>query len=360
MFNVSDAQGASHRVKVSLPIDERPWKIGAVVGPSGTGKTTLGRLLLGGGRLHQGFTWSHDKPIIDEIGAGLDFTEVTGALASVGLGTVPSWLRPFHVLSMGEQFRAEMARLLIDRPAELVIDEFTSVVDRQIAQIGASAFAKAWRRGEGQVIVLSCHYDILDWLCPDWSLDTQYWDFHWGERRQRPDIKLDIYETNSAGAWSFFKQHHYLDLPLPVAATYYIAEHNGAPVAHLAVCTLAGMKQARFTRLVTMPEYQGAGVGMKFLEYVADRWLKGLNRYGKPMPGIIHTSHPGLLAALNRSKKWALVSQQVGGGHRGKSIARIHKAQFVKKKTSAATGSCGYGGHLRAVAGFRYTGGPKA
>ena len=61
----------------------------------------------------------------------------------MGLGSVPAWLRPYHVLSNGERFRADLARLIAERPARAVVDEFSSVVDRQIARIGAMAFAKA-------------------------------------------------------------------------------------------------------------------------------------------------------------------------------------------------------------------------
>jgi len=87
--------------------------------------------------------------------------------AAVGLGSVPSWLRPFGVLSNGEKFRANLARVICDAPKQVVVDEFTSVVDRQIARFGALAFQKAWRRTGGQCVLLSCHYDILDWLEPD-------------------------------------------------------------------------------------------------------------------------------------------------------------------------------------------------
>jgi len=364
LFNVSEDQGSRHSINVELPLEGKEWKIGAIVGPSGTGKTTLGRLLFDGGRLHQGFEWNPEQPIIDQIGPGQDFNAVTGALASVGLGTVPSWLRPFQVLSMGEQFRAEMARLIIEEPAQVVIDEFTSVVDRQIAQIGAASFAKAWRRTPGQCIILSCHYDILEWLAPDWVLDTRYWEYTWGFLWRRPAIELDIYETGSSRAWNFFKPHHYLDLPNPVAPTYYVGEVGGQPVAHVCVATNSGLKSARLTRLVVMPEWQGAGVGMKFLEFVAQRWLDGENRYHKKMTGIIHTSHPGLIFALNRSKKWVTVSQQMGGQNRAKSMASIQKAmrggsagKFGGRDKSKRGGSTGgYGGHLRAVAAFRFVG----
>ena len=123
---------------------------------------------------------------------------------------------------------------------------------------------------------------------------------------------------------------------------------EGEPVAHLAVGTTSGLRSARLTRLVVMPEWQGAGVGIKFLEYVARRWLNGENRYGKRMTGIIHTSHPGLVAALARSKRWVLTSQQMGGGNKAKSQKAMAK--------SGLSVTAGYGGHLRAVSGFRFVG----
>ena len=30
-------------------------------------------------------------------------------------------------------------------------------------KIGAGAFSKAWKRGGGQAVLLSCHYDVHDW-----------------------------------------------------------------------------------------------------------------------------------------------------------------------------------------------------
>jgi ABC-type ATPase with predicted acetyltransferase domain len=63
---------------------------------------------------------------------------------------VPAWLRPYPVLSNGERFRAGLARLVCEQPGEAVVDEFTSVVDRQIARLGALAFAKAWRCTAGE------------------------------------------------------------------------------------------------------------------------------------------------------------------------------------------------------------------
>lgn len=172
LFNAE--RGDSFDLIAELPIEDLDWQVGLVIGPSGSGKSSIGEVLFGGGNivnLYDG--WPDDQPIIEAIAPGADFNNVTGALANVGLGDVPSWLRPFKALSNGQQFRAGLARLICDAPDEVIVDEFTSVVDRQIARIGAMAFAKGWRRNKGKkVVLLSCHYDIVEWLQPDWGYDT--------------------------------------------------------------------------------------------------------------------------------------------------------------------------------------------
>jgi ABC-type ATPase with predicted acetyltransferase domain len=165
-------RGDSFALDADIPGPDEDWQIGVVVGPSGTGKSSIGRMV-GGGITDVYEGWPDDKPIVDAIAPDGDFNDVTGSLAAVGLGDVPAWLRPFKALSNGQQFRAGLARCLCDPPDVLVVDEFTSVIDRQIAKIGALAFAKSWRRTKGKkVVLLSCHYDILDWVEPDWVFDT--------------------------------------------------------------------------------------------------------------------------------------------------------------------------------------------
>lgn len=334
--------------ETSAEIPEGEWSLGVIVGPSGSGKTSIGRKVFGGGITDLGDGWNNDDAIIDCIGADRDFDEVTGALSAVGLGSVPSWLKPYHVLSNGEKFRAGLARVLCSTDTEVCIDEFTSVVDRQIAKIGSLAFAKAWRRKGGRCVLLSCHYDILDWLEPDWVFDTARGQLLSGRSLwQRPKFELDTWEVNGS-YWPRFEPHHYLKIPRMIAATYYVGAVGGEPVAHLAVSPHFHCKgRVRACRLVIMPEWQGAGVGTRFLDGICEMHLQGENRWKRKAETLFHTSHPGLCAALKRSKRWRRISGSLFGGNKAKSGATLAR--------SKCRGS-GFGGHFRAVSGFLYVG----
>ncbi|MCX7010569.1 MAG: ABC transporter ATP-binding protein [Kiritimatiellaeota bacterium] len=352
LFNVTAGQGSTFTARCELPLDEDNWQIGLVVGPSGSGKSSIGNECWGGRALHRGFAWSRARPIIEEIAPGRPFNDAVGALSAVGLGSAPAWLRPFHVLSTGEKFRAELARLLLAEKPRLIVDEFSSVVDRQIARIGAAAFAKAWRRTAGrQVILLSCHRDIVEWIGPDWLLDTEDYSFQRGRLWRRPEITFDIFQTNWK-PWNFFEDHHYLKLPHMIGATNYVALHQGDPVAHVAVATCTGLTTARMCRLVVMPEWQGIGIGLRFMNAIAEMWLRGENRYGKAMTTVFHTSHPGLTAALLRNPCWMYLHGRLLGANGLKSYTSMSESRGKESR-------CRYGGHLRAVQSFRYVGKPS-
>lgn len=349
LFNVES--GANFALEADLPLEGMDWRVGVIVGPSGSGKSSLGAKIWPGVAPYAP-EWPQRKPVIDAILPGGDFNAVTGALSAVGLGSVPTWLRPYRVLSNGERFRADIARVICEAPSRVVIDEFSSVVDRQIARIGAGAFQKAWRRTGGQAVLLTCHYDVLDWLEPDWIFDTSTGVFTGRSPRRRPSIELEIHQTDWR-YWPLFEPHHYLKLPKMIAATNYVGTVNGEPVAHVAFSTRQGLVEARACRLVIMPEWQGAGVGMRFLDTICEEWRQGRNRYDLKLPTLFHTSHPGLAAALRRSAKWTQVSGRLcGEGGKRCRDSFIKTAEKYGRKDHGGT----YGGHFRAVQGFRYLG----
>lgn len=345
LFNVES--GANFTIEADLPGLDDPWQIGLIVGPSGSGKTSLGRAY---GPLYAP-EWS-SAPIIDVITPDLSVNAVTRALAAVGLGSVPTWLRPYNALSNGEAFRANLARLVCEAPDLAVFDEFSSVVDRQIARVGASAFGRAWRTTGGRVVLLSCHYDVTRWLQPDWVFDTATGRIKWRSLRQRPSIELEIYRSDWR-YWPAFEQHHYLKLPRMIAADCYVGAVDGVPVAHVAVTTTPGQVEARAARLVVMPEWQGIGVGRGFLNAVSELWLQGENRYGKKLRTLFHTSHPGLAAGLRRRPEWTQISASLYGDNKTRSRASLSGAAARRGQRDK---NAGYGGHFRAVQGFRYMG----
>lgn len=345
LFNVEG--DADFRIEVEADLAARPWQIGLIVGPSGSGKSSLARAAFGAELDPR--PWP-EGALIDAIDPEGEFDAVAAALSAVGLGTVPSWLRPFRHLSTGEQFRAELARILAERPSFAILDEFTSTIDRRVAQIGAAAFAKAWRRGSGQFVAVTCHEDVVSWLQPDWVIDTRRAEFRWRRLRRAPRIAMDIHQTDGS-FWPAFEPHHYLKLPRMIAANYYVGFVDGAPVAHLAVSTRPGLVEGRACRLVVMPEWQGAGLGLRFLNEVCALWRRGVNRYERPMPMLFHTSHPGLAAALRRDPLWAQVSAILYAEPKERSMKTLAAARARRGLKPAGTG---YGGHFRAVQGFRY------
>lgn len=163
----------------------------------------------------------------------------------------------------------------------------------------------------------------------------------------RPPIRVEIVETRSWQPWDdAFAAFHYLHgAPhMPFSTTYVgFDADTGEAVCHVGMTGIwSGQRRcARACRLVTHPEYQGAGVGMRFLNTLCQRELEGFGFIGKPVPTYFHSAHPALLGALRRDPKWAQVSQRLVGDQ----IGRVKNSVNMK-----------YGGHDRAVAGFRYEG----
>lgn len=151
---------------ITLP---EKWNIGLIVGSSGTGKTSIARELFGD-KIIRKFEY-HAKSVVDDMPKNASIDDIERAFYSVGFGSVPSWLKPYAVLSNGEQMRVDIARALLEFD-EFVFDEFTSVVDRTVAKVASLAIAKSIRRNNKRFIAVSCHRDIEEWLEPDWVFDT--------------------------------------------------------------------------------------------------------------------------------------------------------------------------------------------
>lgn len=328
IFDTPPSERVSLSWDVDLPLDAQEWGVGLIVGPSGAGKSTIARELFGD-RLVDGYEWDRDRAVVDSFPTELSVHDVTQLLTSVGFGTVPAWLRPFHVLSTGEQFRVTLARAIAEaevaaaaaetsddpddalpHPA-FVIDEFTSVVDRQVAKVGSFAVAKAVRKRGLSFVAVTCHYDVIDWLDPDWVYRVDTDDFRWrclqpGERRSHPPVRVDV-SVVDRGAWRVFGPHHYLSSHLAPGARCF-GGYVGDDAVAFETCAVFPHPKARdimqSSRTIVLPDWQGLGIGNLMIEF-AGEWaaINGYRLHGT-------AAHPVVARHFARSPRWKLLPKQ--------------------------------------------------
>ncbi len=330
LFDVPEAKRATLALDMDVPLDAHVWNVGLVVGPSGAGKSTAARALFPDA-IVSGYEWDRERSLLDAFDAALGIREITAALSSVGFNSPPAWLKPFHVLSNGEQFRATMARTFVDPRPLIVMDEFTSVVDRTVARIGASAIGKAVRRANKQFVAISCHEDVVEWLCPDWILEPHAGRFAWRLLQRRPNIDLDICRISRAH-WGLFAPHHYMTGALNQSATCFGAYYHGRLVAFSAWLPFVGSLRSgkrgrRNHRTVCLPDFQGVGIGAAIADTIAAMWS------GLGFEALSRASHPAVMRAHIRSPLWKQTgfgfSSLDGGLLKGPTNARTHRRRAL-------------------------------
>jgi len=129
-----------------------------------------------------------------------------------------------------------MARLLAEHQDVFAVDEFTSIVDRNVARIGSAAIAKTVRRRKQRLIIASCHSDILEWLQPDWVLTPLDGKLLTPELL-RPRIDIVIRKC-SRNEWNRFRRFHYLDTHIHRAAYCWLGTWNDVPVSFASVLSM--------------------------------------------------------------------------------------------------------------------------
>lgn len=272
-------------------IIEGGFGIGLIVGPSGSGKSTI----LKDFGTEEEISWDTDEAVCSHFENAEDARQ---RLTAVGFNSIPSWMKPFHVLSNGEQFRANLARKLKDNA---VIDEFTSVVDRNVAKSCAYATRRYIDEKKlKNVVFATCHYDIIEWLQPDWVYDTSTGDVTTRGDLRRPSIELEILPC-STEIWSKFRHHHYLTGDINKSARCWLAVWNGVPVGFSAVIAFpSGSVKNGFRghRTVILPDFQGMGIGVRLSDAMGEIYVNEGKRF------FSKTAHPRLGEYRERSSKW--------------------------------------------------------
>jgi GNAT superfamily N-acetyltransferase len=302
MFDLGVPRRVERVFEAKLPDPSEEWRIGAIVGPSASGKSTLARAAYPGGYWRDQ-TWPARQAIVDCFGRR-DVKVVTSMLTAVGFSSPPAWIRPFSALSTGEQFRANLARALLTGGDLVVYDEFTSVVDRTVARVGSAAVAKSIRKAiiGCRFVAISCHYDMLPWLQPDWVFDTS--DFTLSRRRlRRPKMRLEICRCLPA-AWGLFKVHHYLSAEMcSRAARCFLAIHHGQPIAFASVMPCPGVSRvSRVSRIVVLPDWQGIGIGRAFCAGLGSLYAEQGRRL------CLRTSHQMMIRCLAGDPSWQIAA----------------------------------------------------
>lgn len=299
MFDVPASDKCRLRFKGELPLDAKPWNVGLIVGPSGCGKTSIMRQLWGE---PAPLTWA-GKSVIDDFSKDKSIGDVAAICQAVGFNTIPAWLRPYHVLSNGEKFRVELARRLMETPDPVVLDEFTSVVDRQVAKIGAHAAQKHVRRNGRKLIAVSCHYDIIDWLQPDWTYEPATAEFNWRTLQGRPKLSCEIRRVPYA-AWYLFAPFHYMSATLAKFGQCFGLLVDGRITSFAGVlhrCHPRVHDIMGLSRLVTLPDWQGLGLAFILSETLGAAYKAIGKRFHN------YPAHPSFVR--NYGDKWRMVKR---------------------------------------------------
>jgi GNAT superfamily N-acetyltransferase len=358
MFDVPLAEKSSAHFSVELPTRDEAWDVGLIVGPSGSGKSTVAKECFGD-VLYREADWPADKAVIDCFGE-LPVRQVVELFTAVGFSSPPSWVKPYAVLSTGERFRCDLARALsaaFASPADshdvsrdpvgersatasrltaplVAFDEFTSVVDRKVARACSAAIAKGIRRGHipCRFVAVTCHYDVAEWLEADWVLDMAAGRLE-RRRLRRPPIVVEIHRS-SVAPWAVFARHHYLSGSLATGARCYMATWEGEPVTFCATLPIITRRNhRRFTRIVTLPDYQGMGIGMRVVAAVAS-----LHR-AEGLRINVTSSHPALIRHCRQSDQWKAINVRKFGasprlsarfpGYRGSTGRAVVSFEYV-------------------------------
>ncbi|OQB05795.1 MAG: cysteine desulfurase ATPase component [bacterium ADurb.Bin212] len=298
---------------LNITIDElQDFNIGVILGASGSGKTTLARKIFGNS--FEENVLDLDTPIIDQFKKDVTYEECVNNLTGMGLTSIPCWLRPVKTLSNGQKARAEAAlKLSLSKENVTVIDEWTSVVDRTVAKVMSHTIQKEVRKNKKKIVLLSCHYDVVDWLNPDFIIDCNKSTYvnrkKSGEvesHKRQDSLRLEVRPCDKS-TWKYFSKYHYLSHNIAPDTRYTFGLFDGENQIGFCAFTRYAFKNSKMlhsNRVVIHPDYVGLGLGIKLVD-ISSEYLsnKGYEIRAK-------FTSVAMLKARMKNKKWQLLSVQ--------------------------------------------------
>jgi GNAT superfamily N-acetyltransferase len=266
-----------HELSIDADL-ETDFNLGLIVGASGSGKTTLAKQIFGDAC----FDCEIDEclPVIEQFPQSMSYDDCVNSLYGIGLTSVPCWIRPVATLSNGQRMRA-IAALQMSRTPSFVLDEWTSVVDRTVAKAMSVCVSKFARKQGRRVVLLSCHYDVIDWLNPDWIIDCnrqEYIDRRslWRDFKRPERLQFEVYAVDRS-TWRFFSKYHYLSANLPGGhiETFGLF-HRGNQIGFQCFANYVPYriehqkKQMHTNRTVIHPDYVGLGLGLQLVNLTSE------------------------------------------------------------------------------------------
>ncbi|ATN95028.1 putative GNAT family N-acetyltransferase [Leptospira phage LE4] len=257
-----------HEVSIDADL-ESPFNIGLIIGNSGSGKTSFAESIFGKESL---FTdYDENLPLINQFSEKYSYEDRVKILSSIGLNSVPAWVKPLKILSNGERARAEIAIRLQEKDL-VCIDEFTSVVDRSVAKIMSHSIQKHARKVDKKIILISVHYDIIEWLNPCWIIDMNAQTFEdrrllWQGSKRTEQLEFQIKKC-SRESWKYFSKYHYLSDNLPGGAIHLFGLfHKDKQIGFQCFANYnpENQKMMHSNRTVIDPEYTGLGLGIELI-----------------------------------------------------------------------------------------------
>lgn len=328
---------ARHHLKIDADIPDT-WNIGIIYGASGSGKTTLVKKMFGEDVFDSPLR--QDVPIINQLPEELGYEECARLLNGIGLNSVPCWIRPVYTLSNGQRARAEAVLLMCQDKEIVCIDEWTSVVDRTVARAMSHCMQKFAKNNNKKIILCTCHYDIIEWLNPDWLVDCNKQEFIKRQQAEfffseRDKIKIDI-RPGYKESWRYFSKYHYLSDQLPKGRIYtfgvfiddnqigfqcfanYVPQRKGQQVIY------------HFNRIVVHPDYQGFGIGMRVINITSEYMAR---KYGYRIMGKF--SSTPVYKAMIKDSKWRFLKTI-------RTMGKMNQGDITKRKNFREYGSTSY------------------